>query len=530
MALHPAFFLSLWGLMLCVYGSTASLCNVTCSTDYAESVNCSCSGPVHTYPVLLEVNCRDDDGDEESVNGSCVIEAPHTWCWMYLEELYSITSIGTTCTTTVSQPDDEGAMAARECSSWDLSDVVKSSPPFNVQVTNTDDDSYNISWNTNITDRLNYRVRIRAGHDLLKEQSVNEKHFLIYHNELPPHAAYIVDVQAQMCGPLYYGPWSEWSSTSEWRAAGTPQEDEGLSLNWWFVFLPVVVVLLFLVAPLILQLLGYIPPPRWSKTLSDAWRKYTPNPDDFFTPLYQTHGGNFKEWAKPIFSEFDYLRMSSAGQRVSEKQHDVLHWNDEKKSYGDETHGASSHFLHAPPTASNAPLLQYQDGGSSQRSSRFMEHISIHTVTLSGDEFRDEVTSQSSIRTYQDGESFGSLEDDGRAARLDGDGVRPVHHENQISLEHLNFQLDEPDQLFLDSFVSNEQSEDGYPHVDLDTIDSGFGECSSPAASNTAGQTDLFTHEHKNSNYVKQWMACSGAQEDAGSADSGLHDSSDQSC
>lgn len=46
--------------------------------------------------------------------------------------------------------------------------TVKAPPPFNVQVTNTDDDSYNISWNTNITDRLNYRVRIRAGRDLLK--------------------------------------------------------------------------------------------------------------------------------------------------------------------------------------------------------------------------------------------------------------------------------------------------------------------------------------------------------------------------
>lgn len=238
-----------------------------------------------------------------------------------------------------------------------------------------------------------------------------------------------------------------------------------------------------------------------------------------------------QEWAKPIFSEFDYLRMSLVGRRVSEKQHDVLRWNDEKKSYGEETNGAGSHFLHAPPTASNASLLQYQDGGgSSQCSSRFMEHISIHTVTLSGDEFRDDVTSQSSIRSYQDGESFGSLDDGGGAARLDIAGVRPVHHENQISLEHLNFQLDEPDQLFLDSFVCNEQSEDGYPHVDLDTIDSGFGECSSPAASSAAGQADLFAHEHKNTNYVKQWMACGSAQEDGGSADSGLHDTSDRSC
>lgn len=193
-------------------------------------------------------------------------------------------------------------------------------------------------------------------------------------------------------------------------------------------------------------------------------------------------------------------------------------------------------------------LLFFQDGGSSQGTSHSTGHISIHTVTLYEEEegAAGEVVSQGSpntLRSYQVGESFGSFEDNREQAGYDLEepqmldrqhGVLP-HHENEIandlSVENINFQphvqLNEPERVSLDSFVSNEQSDDGYPHVDLDTIDSGFGECGSPGASdsNIAEQIDSF-HEHKssNSNYVKQWMVCSTIQEDSRNSENELNE------
>lgn len=250
---------------------------------------------------------------------------------------------------------------------------------------------------------------------------------------------------------------------------------------------------------------------------------------------------------KPLFSEYDYLRINPHAHMQSEKQHDILQWNNEKQSYSENNDvKQGGHFFHMLQPYSNS-LLFFQDAGSSQGTGHSIGHISIHTVTLSGEEeLEEEVVSQASahtLRSYQDGESFGSFQEDHREhGGYDLEeprghiGILP-QHENQISNdllgENINVephaQHNEPERVSLDSFASNEQSDDGYPHVDLDTIDSGFGECSSPGASdsNIAEQrdSDLF-HEHKNSNsnYVKQWMICSTIQEDSSNTENQLHE------
>uniref|UniRef100_A0A8C4EKS1 Fibronectin type-III domain-containing protein n=1 Tax=Dicentrarchus labrax TaxID=13489 RepID=A0A8C4EKS1_DICLA len=509
MALKPAFLLLLWGLTLFVHDVTP-FCNVICSTDYNVSLNCSCSGSVPTYPVSIKVTCRDED---LVVTGSCEVKPPQSWCVMYPEDLYMIAGFGTRCTSSASQG-DQVIMNTNESSSWALTDVVKPLPPFDVQVTNTLE-FYNITWDhNNKEDCLTYTVRLRESKDLSKDpvdsfSMIEEKYILLDHKKLQPHVNYTVDVKARMCpGVLYEGPWSEWSSTEQWRTTGTDE-------YWWYFLLPIVLV------PVLL-LLCFSQKPYWQKKLQVI--TYVPTPNEFFKPLYHNYGGNFKEWVKPAFSEYDYLRINPQVQMKSEKQHDP--------------HSNS--------------LVFFQDGGSSQGTSHSTGHISIHTVTLSGEEeFEEEVVSQSSVNTlrgYQDGESFGSFGEDNREhagydlqepqmSRLDRQsGVLP-HHENQISIdlsvENINFQprvqLNEPERVSLDSFVSNEQSEDGYPHVDLDTIDSGFGECSSPGASdsNIAEQidSDLFCeHRSSNSNYVKQWMVCSTIQEDSSSSENELHE------
>lgn len=556
MALKPVLLLLLWNLTFFVHGVT-SVCHVTCSTDYQSSLNCSCSGSVPTHPVRLEVKCREWSGDLE-VEGICEITPPQSWCVMYPEMFDDVTSIGTTCTATGKHV-NQVITSPIESSRWNLSNVVKPLPPFDVQVTNNEG-LYNITWDhDNQQDCLMYMVRVRESNDLSKDPAlsltVENMHTLVLgHNKLQPHVNYTVDVKAKMCpNNLYKGPWSEWSVTAEWRNTepagppGPPGPEVIAAIGWkdWRYIVLTIVPVLGLVVWLGCSKKTY---------LQKKFRliTYIPKPDDYFKPLYIKHGGNFKEWVKPVFSEYDYLKINSQAQMNSEKQHDILQWSNEKEGLREDNEmKQGGHLLHMLQPHSNS-LLFFQDGGSSQGTGHSTGHISIHTVTLSGEEeFEEEVTSQSSantLRSYQGGESFGSFGEVSREqagygvegpqmSRMDRQsGVLPLHENqisNNLSLENINFQprvlLNEPERVSLDSFASNEQSEDGYPHVDLDTIDSGFGECSSPGASdsNIAEQIDSDSfHQHKNlnSNYVKQWMVCSTIHEDCSSSENEFHE------
>lgn len=232
-----------------------------------------------------------------------------------------------------------------------------------------------------------------------------------------------------------------------------------------------------------------------------------------------------QEWVQPVFKEYD-LMIDTSLRGMSEKQ-SALHWTNEKQSFSEDELMDGQSFLRPPQDDSGSPSVAHSAG-----------HVSIHTVTLSGEKFEEEVTSQSSLRSYQEGESFGSFEDaDGRegvhVSRRDTQSGTPLqleaHSANNSLRENLNYEADgafnEAERVSLDSFVSNEQSEDGYPRVDLDTIDSGYGECGSPGASgsNRTEHADSF-HEHKNSNYVRQWMICSTSQEDPESTNSKLNE------
>lgn len=193
----------------------------------------------------------------------------------------------------------------------------------------------------------------------------------------------------------------------------------------------------------------------------------------------------------------------------------------------------NGHFVQSQQPPNNS-LLIFQ-GGSSQATSHSTGHISIHTVTLSGEEgFEEEVMSQSSCNAlaYKDGDGL-FREDSREEAVFDLEEAQNVslNRESRTlpqtqtpssSVENINFppalHFIEAERASLDSLALNEQSEDGYPHMDLDTIDSGFGECSSPGASDSNGvaqtNSDSFpVHLSLNSNYVKQWMVCNTVQE-----------------
>ncbi|XP_013883734.1 interleukin-21 receptor [Austrofundulus limnaeus] len=513
MALKPVFLL--WALTLCVRDA-ACMCNVTCSTNYINSLNCSCSGSMPALPVTLHVTCSNEDTD---VSGSCVLEPPRSWCIIFQEDLFDVTTVGTQCSA-LSQNQRSAEPAGPF--TWALADVVKPEPPFGVRVTKTAE-SLNITWSSNDSSYpLKYRVRVRTAADFKNQLnfSTNENNIEINPKQLREDVVYVVDVQAKLQAVFLLGPWSEWSSAAEFRTAGT----EEMNFLWLCISMPIIGVLL------VLLVLGYLQKPCWQKKLRMI--TYIPRPSEYFKPLYLNHEGNFKEWVKPNFKEYDYLMIDPALQISSEKQ-SVLHWKNQEQSFDAYETKEGGGFLH---TLGN--LLQ--DDSSSQSIAHSTGHISIYTVTLSGEEFEEEVSSQSSLRSYQDGESsFGASDRDQAGYRLEIVSVRSRQSRislqsqarivNDSSMENLNYEADAPfnvaERVSLNSFVSNEQSDDGYPRVDLDTIDSGFGECGSPGASdsNPVEQMDSF-HEHNHSNYVRQWNICRTILEDPSNTNNELHE------
>lgn len=207
-----------------------------------------------------------------------------------------------------------------------------------------------------------------------------------------------------------------------------------------------------------------------------------------------------------MFKECDYFMV---GPHVQLKpEHDVLQWTCEKQSCPesseDKRSGPSFLQLQAPDSPGVGRLL-------------------IHTVTLSGEEEDDSAhTSAAAPGRDRDRGRFQPLVEDMKEAAGCGlgdaaCGFGPVLQrrgsgdssgENPPLSLHLRFFLEE--RASLDSLVLNEQSEDGYPHVDLDTIDSGFGELSSPGAEQTPPQLQQLSSLQ--SNYVKQWVVCRTAE------------------
>lgn len=234
-----------------------------------------------------------------------------------------------------------------------------------------------------------------------------------------------------------------------------------------------------------------------------------------------------------MFREYDYdvLRISSQLPTTSEKQLEVGQTATEKQRRWASSSGAKLFPTLQPRDNS---LMFYLEGGHSDCAGHSAGQVSIHTVTLSGDrKLLEEALSESSpshLGGHQDRDNLGVFGGDERdqaaflfeelAAGQNGhSGVsenlqEPARHS---SAENLNFRplvnFEEAEGVSLDSFVFNEHSDDGYPHVDLDTVDSGFGECGSPAASDSnESEPTNSLHEYKSShqsNYVKQWVACS---------------------
>lgn len=222
-----------------------------------------------------------------------------------------------------------------------------------------------------------------------------------------------------------------------------------------------------------------------------------------------------QEWVNPVFKENDYSTITLQVQGKS--KHDVPQLNGEKPNVETTEVKPDNYFRH-DPQAHGGSLPPCLDGSS--RSGDWIGHISIHTVTLSEERgFEEEATSQNSacvLRGDQDRESFELFGEEMEDLENAESGLLPrLQHrasdDSSLGRDPLHVHLFEEERASLDSLTLNEQSDDGYPHVDLDTIDSGFGEYNGRASRGTQHSF----HEHKNlhSNYVKQWMVCKTVEE-----------------
>uniref|UniRef100_A0A8C1MSS4 Interleukin 21 receptor, tandem duplicate 1 n=2 Tax=Cyprinus carpio TaxID=7962 RepID=A0A8C1MSS4_CYPCA len=512
MALWQAIaLLVICGLIECNDG----VCRVTCTTDFISMLNCSNSDSAGAASCHVVADCRDE---YFAVNGSCTIKSPQSWCTMEPDDLDFIMAFDTNCSIIVTQMTKQGNMEIPTKSHSEtivLYKSVKPIQPFNLNIKKTDGD-FNLTWDVGYTGntlctKLYYRVRLRSKSDPDKMAQIytlqqNQQSMVIIGKKLLPGRQYVADVQVAVHPSWFTSMWSEWSNSVEWTSDSEHLESE----QYYFLLLalPVLVVVLLLVSSA--KLGGF-------KKLS-LWQRI-PSPHEYFTPLYHTYQGDFKKWVGPVltFNSFDVLEKSTTLQVLCEKQLNESSEEPANSRTGERDFG---------PAGQNSSKLYFL-GSNSQSNSHSGGHISMDTVTVSGQE--GVVADWSSDRHRRSLEDFLNEKDaNQRAAEIDArqplilDGRRSLQGSDCDDWHLQEHDLENIEQVSLDSYGSNEQSDDGYPQMglDLDTIDSGFleSDCSSPSAFDGNEQIDTSSLDgvgRSHSNYVKQWVAFTSVQVDA---------------
>ncbi|KAL4659026.1 interleukin-21 receptor-like isoform X2 [Arapaima gigas] len=522
MALLPAIITSYLLFGLIQY--CAGVCNVTCTTDYMVSLNCSCSAHGLLSPYTVTAECWN-----EFVRGSgtCEIIPPQHWCKTTPENFDLVVSIDASCRTRVNNTNTEQSEKYRDSICFMLHEHIKLDPPFDVQVTQ-DNGYYNISWkiakdqSIYLANFFMYKVRLRTKDASFEEcYSIKEdrRNLEIPSDNLKLGEEYVADVQITVNPSEFQALWSEWSPATKWKTKSPNQEAPQFLLLLLF---------LSLLPCLLLCYFGITGRLKWLQLY-----RYVPSPEDFFKPLYHTYHGNFQKWVGPTFtlSQFDLLEKNMVVQVVKEKQPDSLDRKEvggRRDSRESQDPGTSS-LLDLSSHCSPKHLME----SSSQDTAHLTSHISIHTVTVSGDESTSSGFVGKSCGNCQpkghffpyfadcEGENLASENQTVPDVELldsrELSGCHHVNHEPALgrqassALYSHNWQLEGGDQeaerLSLDSFCSN----DGYPHLelDLDTIDSGFldSDCTSPVDCELSGKNVVLAEVGKpQSNYIRQWV------------------------
>ncbi|KAI7803384.1 interleukin 21 receptor, tandem duplicate 1 isoform X2 [Triplophysa rosa] len=495
-----------------------SVCDVTCTTDFISTLNCSISDSAGTASCYIVANCSDESG---AVEGNCSMKSSQSWCTIESEELQAVMTYDTTCSITATPMTKQGGAETPITKNMLLYKSIKLIQPYNLSVEKMDG-GFNLTWDVvyrliehELYEKLYYRVRLRTKGDSIEKENIftldqTQQSMGIASDRLLPGRRYVADVQVAVHPSGFKSTWSEWSSSVEWTC------DSPGSENYYFLLLmavPIVVVLVVLL---------YNSKLRGVKKMS-LWQ-HIPSPQDYFKPLYHTYQGDFKKWVGPVltFNNFDVLEKSATLLVLSDRQQTES--SEEPANNRNSQQRDSNPFN---PASQNSSKLYFL-GSSSHVFTHSSGHISMDTVTVSGqeglmadwsgeshrrsiDDFHNGTEADQRVVEMADGQPGALLHDGrGRIQVLDCDDWHIQDHE-----------LENVEQVSLFSYSSNEHSDDGYPQMglDLDTIDSGFleSDCSSPSGFDGKEHTDTESLEGVGvfqSNYVKQWVTFTAVQVD----------------
>ncbi|CAM5083751.1 unnamed protein product [Eretmochelys imbricata] len=206
-------------------------------------------------------------------------------------------------------------MQQQEFKPWDN---IQLRPPDNLQVVNTSDSSYNLTWRIPISSH--YLKKKREFEVLCRDRakpwepamllSIKQDQEWVRLENLLPDSEYEASVRVK---PNTYGVWSNWSKTLAWRTnhSGYSELAPGdLQLTMpalvgtiCTIFVVVIIVLIIISQPL--------------KRLKKVLKIYIPDPDKFFPPLSTVHRGDVQKWLSSPFST-SLFSMSSISPEISE--------------------------------------------------------------------------------------------------------------------------------------------------------------------------------------------------------------------
>ncbi|XP_056448320.1 interleukin 21 receptor, tandem duplicate 1 [Gadus chalcogrammus] len=472
MAVQLLYWVLFWDLLCFCIRDVTCLCNITCTTDYERYLECQCAN-VPQSSIGLEANCSGEyDGEVIAILSSCELRPPQSSCKMQPEDFFKIVSADTNCTVRVIYPlgpstdplgptkDPLGPSTdllglpppgVVESNSWFLGDIVKPLPPSNLRVTHHGG-RVNLTWEVDSYKHcLSYRVRIRDPTQV-RSFELLQQYLAMDASSLPPSFRSQADVQACLCPESYLkGPWSAWSPAVDLTEVLVPVGGE-------------IRLVLCVAVPALLCVIAlcYVSKPFFTKKVQ--FLMFVPDPGPFFKPLRDKYDGNFKEWVHPAFSEEEVLRVAAvpaSDQKLLPLSH----------------HG--NHIRRPGERACAVPGL-----------------LSLRTVVLSGfggDGGPPEIRGRGGGGT-------------GGAGPPPAPGAAEEEEGGDVPAE-ASSPAPRPSPLG----GPRDPWDDDYPRVDLDTVDSGFGEsaCSSPVSSEhaTAAEAGFFPPDERGkSNYIRQWM------------------------
>ncbi|XP_073214744.1 cytokine receptor common subunit gamma isoform X3 [Lepidochelys kempii] len=230
-----------------------------------------------------------------------------------------------------------------------LQDLVKPAPPVNLTIQNISNNQLQLTWDSMYLKPLclEYAVKYKSNQDTSwTEHLVSGKIFSFPSVDYEKYYTFYVKSKInQYCGTTQL--WSEWSVPVFWGNNATDQgtAEEQAPWFWIHVVLPIASLMLFLVLVILLIRMERV----WVILMPRI-----PNPSKNFEELFNTHQGNFPEWAgvsKDIVESFkpNYSESFCYVSELPPKAGSTPLWEGHDK-------------LRAPPGRSSAPASSSSPG------------------------------------------------------------------------------------------------------------------------------------------------------------------------